>query len=317
MESKDLRIVMRGMKLFAFVLVAALLLATPVSAQYAPPKQQPAQQPPQQPAQPGAKPGELPMPDAPPVNKEEEDASKAFFALKRQDAATTIQTGEDFLQKYPDSRYRDSVYAKLLHAYMSAGKEDRVPATGEKALGINPDNVDVLAFMSWYLGHRHNSNALDAEQKLQALERYSRHGLELMANLQKPAGVADEDFARAKNEKQAMCHAGLGLFYYFQNKIPEMAAELEQSTSIDPTPDPVDFFLLADAQVRLKKYAEATASYERCSQVAWAWQEKCKSKLAQVKAIAAAQPAPAAAPAKPAPAATPLMTPEKPKPPSL
>lgn len=329
MERKGSRTERLTVKFIALCFGAALLAAPAVSAQYAPPKQQPAA-PAGQTAQPAAKPGEPAAAATPPVNKEEEDAAKAFFDLKIQDTAQTIQAGEDLLQKFPESRYRDSVYAKLLHAYLNAGKEDKVMPTGEKALGINPDNVDVLAFMSWYMGHRYNPNALDAEQRLQTTQRYGRRALELIASMQKPAGVSDEDFARAKAEKQAMSHTGIALTYYHQNKNAEMTAELEQATALDPTPDPLGFFLLGAGELQMKKYAEAMAAYEKCSQVAWVYQGKCKSGLAQVKAIVAAQPAPAAAPTQPAPAAqpatqpapaavkpAPAADPAKPKPPEL
>jgi tetratricopeptide (TPR) repeat protein len=316
MESKRSKIgtVERGC--LALLFVAALLMAIPVSAQYAP-KQQPAQQPAKPPAPQTGKPGELPLTETPPVNKEEEDAAKLYFALTMQQATQTIQAGEDFLQKYPDSRYRDSVYAKLVHAYLNAGQEDKVVAKGEKALSLNPDNIDVLAFMGWYLGHRYHPNALDAEQRLQSAEKYSRHALELLENFQQPAGMAEEEFTRAKNEKQGLCHSGLGLFYYWGRKTPEMISELTQSTMLDPSPDPTDFYLLGDGEVSLKRYADAERAYDHCSQTPWAWQAKCKTKLAQVQAILAAQPA---APA--APPAAPLLTqpaadPSKPKPPKF
>src|ERR1700693_333667 len=293
MESKGSRTERITLKLFAVLFGAALLIAPAVSAQYgAPPKQQPA-----------APPEETVAPATPPVNKAEEDAARAFFALKMTDATQAIQAGEDFLQKYADSRYRDSIYAKFVHDYLNAGKEDLVVKTGDKALLLNPDNVDVLAFMSWYLGHRHHPNALDAEQRLQSVERYGRHALELIATMQKPEGVLDADFARAKNEKEGLCHSGLGLFYFWANKLPEMAAELTQATTLDPTPDPTDFYLLGGGDAKRKKYSDAASAYERCSLTAWVWQDRCKTKLAQAKALAAGRPGPATAPPATPPAA--------------
>jgi tetratricopeptide (TPR) repeat protein len=314
MESKKSRIDRFERRCLALLFAAALLVTIPVSAQYAP-KQQPAQQPAKPPAQAGAKPGDLPQTEAPPVNKEEEDAAKAYFALTKQDVAQTIQSGEDFLQKYPDSRYRDSVYAKVIHAYLNGGQEDKVLPMGQKALSLNPDNIEVLAFMGWYLGSRYHPNELDAEQRLQSVEKYSRRALELLETLQQPAGMAEEEFAHAKNEKLALGHSGLGRYYYWRKMTPEMISELTQSTMLDPSPDPTDFYLLADGEASLKRYSDAALAYDHCGQTAWAWQAKCKTKLAQVQAILAAQ---AAAPA--APAATPLLAQPaadsaKPKPP--
>lgn len=301
-------------KLFALLFGAALLVVPATSAQYGAPKpQQPAQQPP---AAGQAKPGETPAPAAPPVNKEEEDAAKAYLAMSSQNPAVAIPAGEDFLQKYPTSQFRDGVYTKLLHDYLNDGKEDKVVATGDKALKENPDNVDVLAFMSWYLGHRHHPQALDAEQRLLSVNQYAHHALLLIAALQKPDYVTEESFARAKSEKEGLSHSGLGLFYFWTGKTQEEVDELSQSTALDPTPDPTDFYLLGDGESKLKKYSEASSAYERCSLVAWAWQDKCKTKLAQAQALAAAQPpAPTAPAATPALAPAPATDPAKPKPP--
>lgn len=320
MQSQGWKCEMLDTKFFALLFGAALLVAPGVSAQYSPPppKQQTGQQPGQQARpteQPGTKTGEAPVGEVVPVNKAEEDAAKAFFDLKTTDNAQVIAVGEDFLQKYPENRNRDGVYARLTQAYVNQNKDDKVLATGQKALELNPDNADVLAVLSWYMGHRYDPNALDAEQKLRTMERYSRRALELIPALVKPAGLSDEDFTTARNMKLAMAHTALALVYLRRSRVPEMTAELEQATTIDPTPDPLDFYLLGDGDARQKKYPEAEAAYERCGQMAWVWQERCKQQLVKVRALHfAAPPAPAASPAPAAPAA-PAAQPEKPKPP--
>src|SRR5437016_14234752 len=61
--------------------------------------------------------------DAPaPVNAEEEAAYKAFQAVNPNDAAKKIETGEAFLLKYPESRYKYPIYGALTYAYFQAGK---------------------------------------------------------------------------------------------------------------------------------------------------------------------------------------------------
>jgi len=47
---------------------------------------------------------------APPVNAEEDAAIKVFRAVPVTDVAKKDQAGEDFLQKYPQSRYDSEVY---------------------------------------------------------------------------------------------------------------------------------------------------------------------------------------------------------------
>jgi hypothetical protein len=64
-----------------------------------------------------------------------------------------------------------------------------------------------------------------------------------------------------------------------------MTAEFEQSTTLDLTPDPLDLFLLGKGKMAQKKYADATAAFEKCSQVTWAWQANCKAQLEESKKL--------------------------------
>ena len=301
---------------FALLFGAALLAAPAVFAQSTPPKQQPAPKPATG-DKAGAQPGAADS-ATPPVNKEEDDAYKAIFDLKAADSVKQIQLAEEFLPKYPTSHYRDAVYARLTTAYQTNGQMDKMFVTGNNALAANPDNVQVLSVMAYYTYARYKGNALDAEQILQAMERYARHGLELLSTMTKPEAIAEEDFNHARNQMQSMCHSGLGKMYFFQGKSAESVAEIEQAAKLDPTPDMLDTFVLGEGQARLKKYAEASAAYERCSQTPGNLQAMCKDKAAKMKALAAAQPAPAPAPAQPAAAPAqpaPAAPPDKPKPP--
>ncbi len=47
----------------------------------------------------------------PPANAEEDAAVKAFQAMPNTDLQKKIAAGEDFLKKYPESRYRPIVYS--------------------------------------------------------------------------------------------------------------------------------------------------------------------------------------------------------------
>src|SRR5579863_2556553 len=57
----------------------------------------------------------------PPVSAEEDAAAKAFQAMPNSDLPKKIAAGEDFLAKYPESRYRSPVYSTLTIAYIQAG----------------------------------------------------------------------------------------------------------------------------------------------------------------------------------------------------
>ncbi len=243
--------------------------------------------PPAQPTQPGQTAPAQPAAPAPPVNKEEEDAYKAFFELKG-DAQRRIQLGEDFLKKFPESHYRESVYSQLATAYLSAGQEDKMFAAGEKALELNPKDVDVLSLMAWVMPRRTGANTLDADQKLNRSENYSKQAMELLVAMQKPPGMTDEDFTKAKNEKLSMCHSGLGVVLFQRGKYADAAAELEQATKLAVTPDPTDYYVLGLVYMNSKHYADAAGAFGRCT-TSGPLQERCKQQVESAKKLAVTQ----------------------------
>jgi tetratricopeptide (TPR) repeat protein len=242
--------------------------------------QQPAKPP--QPAQPGqATPPAQPA--TPPVNKEEEDAYKAFFELKNSDPTEVIRSGEEFLKKFPESRYRGSIYPRLVEAYLNTQQVDKLNAVGQKALETDPNNVDVLAVMGYVLPRRFNPDDLDAEQKLAKYEEYSRRAIKVLGEMPKPERLTDEEFARIKNQKLAMCHSGLGLVFFHRQRLPDAAGEFEQATKIVPDPDPTDFYVLGIVYNRLKRPQDSETSFDHCAGFAGPLQDTCKQSAERVK----------------------------------
>ena len=239
-------------------------------------------------------------PQTPPVNQEEEDAYKAFYLLTSQQNEEVITQGEAFLAKFPTSRYRSSVYSRLVNAYMNTHQAAKMVATGEKAVAENPDNVDVLAVLSTIIPRTVDPRSLDADQKLSEAERYARHAIELLGAMQPPPGQTPEQFDRAKSEMLGLAHYGLGLVGYMRGDNSVTVVELEQATKLDPQPEPLEFYLLGTGYMRQKKFQDAATSFDRCATAPWdpQWQARCKKGAEDAKQQAAATPA-APAPAKP------------------
>jgi tetratricopeptide (TPR) repeat protein len=274
--------IVRGLLLAAAVVLTS---AGSLRAQYGQPQQQNPPTPP-----PAKQPGTPAPPAAPAVNKEEEDTYKKFFETKA--SADQIPLGEDFLKKFPESRYRESVYSKLTADYLANGMEDKMFAAGEKTLELDPDNVDVLAVMAMTIPRRVDIRALDADQKLNKAENYGKKAIGLIGNLQKPATITDEDFAKAKNEKLSMAHSGLGFVYFHRGKYMESAAEFGEATKLASAPDPADFYVMGYAYEQAKKFDDAVTAYGKCGDIAGPLQARCKSSQTNAKKAATAQPKP-------------------------
>jgi tetratricopeptide (TPR) repeat protein len=228
--------------------------------------------------------------DAPaPASAEEEAAYKAFQDVLPGDSNKKIEVGEAFLQKYPQSRYRSPVYGALTFASVQAGQVQKMQEYGEKELELTPNDVQTLALLGQTLPRTWRPNTPDADKILAKAEQYSKQAIEITPTLPKPANLTDEAFASAKNQALAMAHSGLGLVYVRRGKNAEAIPELEQAVKIDPTPDPVNYYLLGMANKSTSHWDDAVAAFTHCAGMAGPMQGTCKAQAEDSKKQSATQ----------------------------
>jgi len=274
----------------AGALAASLLCSIGSSAaqsgqQQPPPTQE---QPPQQQTPPPDKdkpnPAPLSMDKAPvPVTPEEENAYKAVQSAT--DVNKKVQLAEEFLQKYPQSRYRPAMYQALVSGYFATQQVPKMLDAGEKEVEMNPNDAPVLAVMGQTLARTYNPKSPDAAKQLDKAELYSKRAIEVVPTLTKPENLTDDAFASAKNDTLSMAHSGLGLVYIRRGKFSEAIPELEQSVKTDthPEPDPVNYYLLGVADKQTSHYDAAAAAFSKCASVQSTLQAACKSSAEEVK----------------------------------
>jgi tetratricopeptide (TPR) repeat protein len=218
----------------------------------------------------------------PTVTKEELAAYKAVYDARGGDAAGIIEAGEKFVSQYPMSIYVGAVYSELTTAYLNANQAEKMMNAGSKALEANPDNVDVLPLMAWAMPRRVTSQTADGPQQLQKAQGYAKHGIELLNSMPKPAEMEDAAFTKAKNEKLAMCHDGLGVAAVKTGKYDDAISELNQSVQLSATPDLVDYYLLGVSDQLTSRFTDAIANFTKCS-AAGPLQAQCKAGLEETK----------------------------------
>ena len=281
----------------AIAVAFAVLVGLAQQQSTAPPKQQ---QQTQQPAQPPGQPtlgqpqtpasGQAQAPAAAPkIDPAEENAYKQFADLKPDDYDQQIKLGEDFVKKYPQSRYDSIVYSRLVTAYYGKQELDKMYDVGQKALTLNPNNVQVLVLLGWVIPHNIDPNDANSDRRLQQSEVYEQRALQILPTLPKPATLTDAQFTAAKAQEESMAHSGLGLTYFREQKPADSLKELQQSTTTDK-PDPVDLFIMGIDLESLKRYNDAAQAFDKCAQVPGVMQDRCKAQETKAKGEAAQPP---------------------------
>jgi tetratricopeptide (TPR) repeat protein len=228
-------------------------------------------------------------PNAAPVNAEEDAAFKALSDVPPTDQAKRIELGEAFLQKYPNSRYRSPIYGTLIMAYVQSGQVQKMEDTADKEIALNPNDVQVLAVVGQTLPRAMNSKTPEPDKVLSKAEQYSKKAIELTPTIPKPATVSDDSFTMVKNQTLGMAHGGLGLVYIRRGKFSEAIPELNQAVTIDPTPDPVNYYLLGMANAKTSHFDDSVTAYNKCAATAGAMQETCKKGAEESKKLGATQ----------------------------
>ena len=225
----------------------------------------------------------------PPVNAEEDAAMKAFRAAPITDIAKKDQLGEDFLQKYPPSRYRPEVYSMLVRAYSSLGQIDKMETVGDKEIELSPNDAQTLAIMGSTLPRVMNGSTPDPQKRLDKAEQYCKRALEVLPTLVKPAELSDADFLKAKDQTAALAYSGLGLVAVRRQRFAEAIPNFEQAVKLDTFPDPVNFYLLGISNEKTSHFEEAVNAFTKCAAVPGGLQATCKTGADEAKKMATTQ----------------------------
>jgi tetratricopeptide (TPR) repeat protein len=227
----------------------------------------------------------------PPVNAEEDAAMKAYRDAPLSDVPKKLQMGEDFLQKYPQSRYRVEVYNWQVKGYLSTGQMDKMEVAGEKDLAIDPNDAQTLAILGSMLPRSMGGSMTEAQKTkvLADAEKYSQKALELVPTLPKPPALSDAQFISAKNQVSAMAYSGLGLVAFRRGKFGEAIPNLDQAVKLDPNPDPVNYFVLGICNEKASHFEDAIAAFNKCAAIPSSMQATCKTGSEEAKKLSGTQ----------------------------
>jgi tetratricopeptide (TPR) repeat protein len=230
-------------------------------------------------------------PAAPKVDPAEEADYKAFFELKPEENDKRIDLGENFVLKYPKSKYAEGVYSQMANAEYAKQNFPKMYSDADKALALNPDDPTLLVLVGWVIPHQYNPNDVNSDAQLDKAEKYEKHALEILPTVPKPATMTDDQFAKAKTAAESQAHSGLGLVYFRKQNWEGAVTELTKSTAIATPPDPTDYYVMGVSLGHLNRFPEAADAYTKCAAIPGGLQGQCKQKAEDAKKQAAAKPA--------------------------
>ena len=146
-----------------------------------------------------------------------------------------ISLAEAFLQKYPTSDFKSGAYLTEMQVYYSQGKSDQAVDAAKKVLGVDPDNLPALRFLSFTFPFLYKPDAADATSKLSRADSDAHHGLDLLQKLQKPAGAKDEDFQQGVKDFRSVFNSCIGFAALQRKDYPSAITSLKAATDDNPS----------------------------------------------------------------------------------
>ena len=182
------------------------------------------------------------------------------YALSGGDAVE--KAAEDFATKYPTSELKIFLFEKALHEYQTVNNQDKIVATGDRVLQLDPDNAIALVLTANVLSDMLSETDAGLDKKVAEIRKRAGHALEIMGPSFAPvANASPEQVAAYKKTLQGLAHSALGMTSLKTHDDAGAEKELKAAAAVNPTPpDPFIWYHLALAQDHQKKYSEALVS---------------------------------------------------------
>lgn len=174
-------------------------------------------------------------------------------AIQQSDPAAKISGLLDFVQRYPNSAYKEDALEQLMASYQGMNDGPKTMAMASQILQSFPNNIRALALVvfSKRFAAQSGSNPQQNQQDLNDAKQFAERGLAALKTAVKPEGMADADFEKFKSQVAVVFNGATG-FWSLQNKDYKGAQEhLRAAVNTNPN-DFKDVYPLALAYLSAK-----------------------------------------------------------------
>jgi tetratricopeptide (TPR) repeat protein len=174
------------------------------------------------------------------------------FAAYKAAAALT-----DFAAKFPDSELRALLYRAVVASYQRANDADKMLATSQKLLTLDPDDPQALLGVAQVLAERTHDTDLDKDQRLAEARKDAQRALATV-DTDLPAGLTPEKVDVFKGYVRSEAYEILGTLDFNAKTWADAEGNLRKSIDAYPQEvDPIAVFRLSVALDMQGKYPEA------------------------------------------------------------
>lgn len=140
-------------------------------------------------------------------------------AIQQSEPAAKISGLLDFVQRYPNSAYKEDALEQLMASYQGMNDGPKTMAMANQILQSFPNNIRALALVvySKRIGAQSGQNPQQNQQDLNDAKQLAERGLGALKTAVKPEGMSDADFEKFKSQVAVVFNGATGL-WSLQNK---------------------------------------------------------------------------------------------------
>ncbi len=193
----------------------------------------------------------------PPQAKTQDEFAAYKVAAALTDPAAQEKAADDFATKFPDSELRALLYRAVVASYQRANDADKMLATSQKLLTLDPDDPQALLGVAQVLAERTRDTDLDKDQRLAEARKDAQRAL-VTVDTDTPAGLPPERLTVFKGYVRSEAYEILGTIDFNAKSWADAEGNLRKSIDAYPQEvDPIAVFRLSVALDMQSKYPEA------------------------------------------------------------
>ncbi len=190
-----------------------------------------------------------------------------YIELLRADSPQ-LQVGlvEAFAAYYPDSALLGIAYQYQMLAYRELNDYEATVRSGEKALQLNPDNLNTLLTLASTIPNGVTDGRRDDPRLAQA-QRYALLVFQGLDKTRLPRSISPQRWQELRRNMEASAHEALGHVAVKQGNLPKAVSEFEKATEKNPNPEGSQFYRLGAAYFLTGKYDSAVPVLRRAAEL--------------------------------------------------
>jgi tetratricopeptide (TPR) repeat protein len=158
-----------------------------------------------------------------------------------------VQTIQAFLQHYPASNFQAIVYQFLMLAYKELGDSRGLIDSAEKALNVQPDNLNTLLTLADVLPNGVSGNSPEDRRRLAQAEHCARRVFEGIEQIKLPRTMPRQRWEVLSREMESTAYEALGHVASKRGEWRDAVAQFEKAVKQTPNPRGRQFYRLGVA----------------------------------------------------------------------